>query len=236
MTLPLPHIQLACILSSIQTSRPVLVHLVSYLLSELRASSPALRGVRIPTQTAAVTAQPQVQTLEALTAPALHGKRKRSITHFDGIPLSVLSSSPSTSPSLFTATTGIPITNSPTTATIITPALTSVISATPSAPDQRRVIALKRVMDLGHVMSGMCLSSGMNPGLEAGGSERSSARSSGSFASFPSSGEEAGYGFGYGYGYGDNKPIDIDYSSDEAEQEEESESDDEDDVVLVFHR
>ncbi|WVQ87225.1 hypothetical protein IAS59_000948 [Cryptococcus gattii] len=72
--------QISYILMTIQTSRPALIRIVTFLLSECRKS--------LCTETpSSLTHAP---TLSSLMSHTLKGKRKRSITHFDGIPLSVL--------------------------------------------------------------------------------------------------------------------------------------------------
>ncbi|KIR32882.1 hypothetical protein I352_04819 [Cryptococcus deuterogattii MMRL2647] len=66
---------------TIQTSRPALIKVVTFLLSECRKS--------MCTETPS-SLQKHAPTLSSLMSHTLKGKRKRSITHFDGIPLSVL--------------------------------------------------------------------------------------------------------------------------------------------------
>ncbi|WVN86609.1 uncharacterized protein L203_101777 [Cryptococcus depauperatus CBS 7841] len=87
-TLPSDNILLVSILSVILSSRPALVRVVKYLLSECRSQSlpPSQRS----TPTRAIPPYAQIPTLHSLTQPPVGNKRKRSITHFDGIPFSVI--------------------------------------------------------------------------------------------------------------------------------------------------
>ncbi|OWZ56585.1 hypothetical protein C368_02216 [Cryptococcus neoformans 125.91] len=80
--LPLPPTasQLSYILTTIQTSRPALIKVVTFLLSECPKST--------CTETAPSSPANHLPTLSSLISPPLKGKRKRPITHFDGIPLS----------------------------------------------------------------------------------------------------------------------------------------------------
>ncbi|WVO20942.1 uncharacterized protein IAS62_002243 [Cryptococcus decagattii] len=74
---------------TIQTSRPALIRIVTFLLSECRKS--------LCTETP-LSLQEHEPTLSSLMSHTLKGKRKRTITHFDGIPLSVLPPAPSSPP------------------------------------------------------------------------------------------------------------------------------------------
>nr|ODN94951.1 hypothetical protein L204_04295 [Cryptococcus depauperatus CBS 7855] len=87
-TLPSDNILLVSILSVILSSRPALVRVVKYLLSECRSQSlpPSQRS----TPTRAIPPYAPIPTLHSLTQPPVGNKRKRSITHFDGIPFSVI--------------------------------------------------------------------------------------------------------------------------------------------------
>ncbi|OWZ50781.1 hypothetical protein C349_01482 [Cryptococcus neoformans var. grubii Br795] len=80
--LPLPPTasQLSYILTTIQTSRLALIKVVTFLLSECPKST--------CTETAPSSPANHLPTLSSLISPPLKGKRKRPITHFDGIPLS----------------------------------------------------------------------------------------------------------------------------------------------------
>ncbi|OWZ65294.1 hypothetical protein AYX15_03131 [Cryptococcus neoformans] len=80
--LPLPPTasQLSYILTTIQTSRPALIKVVTFLLSECPKST--------CTETTPSSPANHLPTLSSLISRPFKGKRKRSITHFDGIPLS----------------------------------------------------------------------------------------------------------------------------------------------------
>ncbi|OXG52927.1 hypothetical protein J010_01363 [Cryptococcus neoformans] len=80
--LPLPPTasQLSYILTTIQTSRPALIKVVTFLLSECPKST--------CTETTPSSPANHLPTLSSIISRPLKGKRKRPITHFDGIPLS----------------------------------------------------------------------------------------------------------------------------------------------------
>ncbi|WVQ71910.1 hypothetical protein IAR50_001452 [Cryptococcus sp. DSM 104548] len=184
--------QLDHILAAIQSSRPVLIKIAKFLLSECRQRS---------------AQQQQSSTLSSLCNPSLGGKRKRSITHYEGIPISAISAA-SLSPSLSSSPTFTPTSS---------PAGFHLHSRANGSTSERRVISLKRVMGFHQTMSGLSVG------------ER------GSWYSAGSGGDDA-YQFACGYMNHEKKPQIPDDSESDEEDHIESDSGDEDDVVLVFDR
>ncbi|WVW82837.1 hypothetical protein I302_104849 [Kwoniella bestiolae CBS 10118] len=183
------------------------------------------------------TPQKDVQppTLASLASPKnLSGKRKRSITHFEGIPISIFSEPTSPSPPSAMATRKI--------------------------STSRKI----RQLDMCFSKLGFGNTPNKEEdGLDGEGdgemfsskstTPTSSARSSGSFVAIPSEGGklEFGYGYGSGYGHGGIKTTskkeqipdrseqededEDDYSPhSDPELESDSDSDDEDDVVFLL--
>ncbi|ODN98315.1 hypothetical protein L198_03559 [Cryptococcus wingfieldii CBS 7118] len=190
--------QLGHVLTAIQTSRPVLIKVARFLLSECRQRS------------APGTAQSEVQstTLSSLFKPSLAGKRKRSVTHFEGIPISAISA-PSLPPSLSSSPTFTPTSS---------PADFRLHSKSNDNIQGRRVVSLKRAMGFYQSMSGLSVG-------EQGGS----------WCSDDSRGDDD-YKFAYGCSNQEQKPQIVDDSEGDDDDDIETDSDDEDDVVLVFDR
>ncbi|ODO10963.1 hypothetical protein I350_01562 [Cryptococcus amylolentus CBS 6273] len=185
--------QLGHVLAAIQTSRPVLIKVARFLLSECRQKSAPGSAV-------------QSMILSSLFKPSLAGKRKRSVTHFEGIPISAISA-PSLSPSLSSSPTFTPTSS---------PADFRLHSKYNDNIQGRRLVSLKLAMGFYQSMSGLSVG-------EQGGS----------WCSNNSRGDDD-YQFAYGYLNQEQKPQIEDDSEGDDDDDIETDSDDEDDVVLVF--
>ncbi|KAK8869567.1 hypothetical protein IAR55_000134 [Kwoniella newhampshirensis] len=205
------------VLTTITRFPPALIRVVNHLLDEYRLAK------------VAPLSQPQsfahIPTLSTLTAQPSMSKRKRSITHYDGIPLTILSSSSSSSSSSSLSCCSTPPQSS----------LTGSPSYEIDDPHDRIIIVRRKIRDLERAMKGL--------GLDEDGtsSSRDSTRSSASFTFVSSTSDQAGgYGYDHEYKTKDMRGMSITSMAacdDQGQnhEDDDDESDDEDDVIFLLH-